>query len=132
MRFIPTRVHGAIDYLWGAALVAAPWALGFGSMWAEAMIPVAFGLGAIFYSLITEYECGAIGVLPMRWHLRIDVAAGAVLASSPWLFGFADKVWAPHAAFGLFSVAAGLLTRTSPVTRAAPPEPFRDEPRVAH
>ena len=131
MRFIPTRVHGVIDYLWGAALAGAPWALGFGSMWADSMIPLALGLGAIFYSLVTAYECGVIGVIPMRWHLAADVAGGVFLAASPWLFGFADKVWAPHVAFGLFSIAAGLLTRTVPVTAAAPPEPFRDEPTTA-
>lgn len=131
MRFIPTRVHGVIDYLWGVALVGAPWVLGFGSSRAEAMIPVALGLGAIFYSLGTEYECGVIGVLPMRWHLHADVASGLFLAASPWLFNFANIVWAPHVAFGLFSIAAGLLTRTTPVRAAAPPEPFPDEPRTA-
>lgn len=131
MRLIPTRVHGAVDYLWGTAPVGAPWVLGFGSSWAEAMIPVALGLGAIFYSLITEYECGLMGVLPMRLHLRTDVAAGLFLAASPWLFNFANIVWVPHVAFGLFSVAAGLLTRTTPVRAAAPPEPFPDEPRTA-
>jgi hypothetical protein len=124
MRFIPTAVHGVTDYLWGVALVAAPWVLGFGSMWADTVIPMALGAGAIFYSLITAYECGAVDVLPMRWHLRLDVAAGAFLAASPWLFGFARAVWLPHVAFGLFSVAAGLLTRTVPRHAPAPPEPY--------
>jgi hypothetical protein len=32
MRCIPTAVNGTIDYLWAGALIAAPWALGFGSM----------------------------------------------------------------------------------------------------
>ncbi len=29
MRFLPTRVHGVIDYLWGVALIATPWLFGF-------------------------------------------------------------------------------------------------------
>jgi hypothetical protein len=29
MRFIPTRIHGAIDYLPGLALIIAPFVLGF-------------------------------------------------------------------------------------------------------
>ncbi|WP_439629997.1 SPW repeat domain-containing protein [Gemmata sp.] len=124
MRFIPTRVHGVLDYLWGASLVAAPWAGGFGSMWAEAMVPVAIGFGAIFYSLFTEYECGVRSVIPMRMHLQLDVAAGALLAASPWLFGFAGKVWVPHVAFGLFAVAVALTTRLVPHFAPVQPEPF--------
>jgi hypothetical protein len=31
----------------------------------------------------------------------IDVASGALLALSPWLFGFADRVFCPHLIVGL-------------------------------
>jgi hypothetical protein len=34
-----------------------------------------------------------------------------VLAASPFLFGFSDWVYWPHVLFGLFSVAASLVTR---------------------
>jgi len=124
MRFVPTRVHAVIDYLWAAALIACPWALGFGSMWSEAMLPVFLGLFVIFYSLFTEYEGGALGVLPMKWHLRLDLAVGLFLAASPWLCGFARIAWVPHVAFGLLSVAAALVTRTRATSAPAPPEPF--------
>ena len=46
--------------------------------------------------------------------LVLDAAAGALLAASPWLFGFAHQVRGPHLAFGLFSVVASLITRTRP------------------
>jgi hypothetical protein len=55
VRFIPTRVHGVIDYLWSIALIA-----------------------------------------------------------SPWLFGFSGEVFWPHLLFGLFSVAASLVSRSDP------------------
>ncbi len=29
MRFLPSRVPGVIDYLWGIALFATPWLFGF-------------------------------------------------------------------------------------------------------
>ena len=124
MRLIPTRVHGVIDYLWSVALIAAPWALGFGSMWADAMDPLIVGAAAIFYTLITENEMGLRGVLPMRWHLWLDLAGGLFLAASPWLFGFAQTVWIPHVAFGMFSVAASFLTSTVPENPAVRPERF--------
>jgi hypothetical protein len=46
----------------------------------------------------------------MPVHLLLDLAGGAVLAASPWIFGFADRVFWPHVLFGLFSVVAGLTT----------------------
>ena len=57
------------------------------------------GIGLIAYSLFTNYELGVWKVAPMAVHNLIDIAAGALLAASPWIFGFADEsanVWVPH------------------------------------
>ena len=112
MRWIPTQVHGVLDYLWGALLLATPWLLGFADGRAATWTAVALALGAIVYSLLTDYELGVARVLSMRGHLALDLAGGGLLAASPWLFGFAGHVWLPHVGFGLFSVAASLMTRT--------------------
>jgi hypothetical protein len=112
MRFLPSRVHGVIDYLWGIALLATPWLFGFADVTAAKWLAVVFGVGAILYSLVTDYELGALRILPMTLHLGLDGLAGAFLAVSPWLFGFADRVFWPHLLFGLFSVVASLITRT--------------------
>jgi hypothetical protein len=112
MRFLPTRVHGVIDYLWGVALLATPWLFGFSDVAAATWLAVIFGVGAILYSLVTDYELGVFRILPMTLHLGLDGLAGAFLAASPWLFGFADRVFWPHLVFGLFSVVASLVTRT--------------------
>lgn len=114
MRFIPTRVHGVLDYLVGAVLIAAPWLLGFANGGPEQWIPVALGAGALVYSLLTNYELGVARVIPMRTHLLLDLASGALLAVSPWLFGFADRVWVPHLIFGLLEIGASLTTRGTP------------------
>ena len=115
MRFIPTKLHGIIDYLWGLSLLASPWVLGYADVPAAKWLAIVFGLGAILYSMITVYELGLLRILPMPLHLILDGAGGAFLAASPFLFGFADRVYWPHLAFGLFSVAASLITRTEPV-----------------
>jgi hypothetical protein len=112
MRFLPSRVHGVIDYLWGIALFATPWLFGFADVTAAKWLAVIFGVGAILYSLVTDYELGALRILPMTLHLGLDGLAGGFLAVSPWLFGFADRVFWPHLLFGLFSVVASLITRT--------------------
>lgn len=111
MRFIPTSIHGVIDYLWGVALFASPWVLGFSDVTEAKWVAIVFGVGAILYSVFTAYELGVLRIIPMSLHLMLDAAAGALLAASPFLLGFSDQVYVPHLLFGLFSVLASLLTR---------------------
>ena len=112
LRFRPTRVHGAIDYLWGLALIASPWLFGFATGGAAQWTAVIFGAGAILYSLVTDYELGILRVVPFPAHLALDGGAGLLLGASPWLLGFAGQTIRVHLAFGLFSVVASLVTRT--------------------
>ena len=119
MRFIPTRTHGVVDYLTGALLILAPYLLGFADGTAAQWIPQAVGAALVGASLLTDYELGVVRMIPMPVHLFLDVAAGALLAVSPWLFGFADRVLWPHLILGLLEVGAGLMTRTTPGTAAA-------------
>ena len=114
MRFVPTRVDGMADYLIGALLVLAPWLFGFADGGAETWVPVVLGAGVVLYSLLTDYELGLVRRIPMRVHLGLDLAGGAVLAASPWVFGFADRVWLPHLILGLLEIGAALTTRTTP------------------
>lgn len=114
MRFLPTRVHGIVDYVWGAALLASPWLLGFAEVPAAKWIAVVFGSGAILYSLVIAYELGLVPVLPMPLHLVLDGVAGFIPAITPWSFGFAGQVVWPFVLFGLFSVAASLVTKLQP------------------
>ena len=121
MRFVPTRLHGAVDYAWGAALLLAPRLLRLPPGSAAARTAQAAGTGAVAYAALTDYELGLVPALTMREHLALDLAGGAALAASPWLFGFADRVRRPHLAFGLFAVAASLVTRTRPEEGASLP-----------
>jgi hypothetical protein len=111
VRFIPTRVHGVIDYLAAGLLIGAPVLLGFKRKDARTWIPIALGIGTIAYSALTDYEIGVVRIIPMPVHLKLDAANGALLAASPWLFGFADEVAAPHLMFGLFEIGASLVTQ---------------------
>ncbi len=112
MRIIPTKVHGVIDYTWGALLMASPWLFNYARHEEETVVAVALGAGSIAYSLVTDYEMGAVPVLSMRTHLLIDGAAGLLLAASPWLLRFDDFVRGPHVAFGLLAVLTASLTET--------------------
>ena len=114
MRFIPTKFHAPLDYIVGAALIAAPWIFQFSEHTAATVVPIVLGIGLIAYSLFTNYELGVWKVAPMAVHNLIDIVAGGLLAASPWIFGFADEtanVWVPHLIVGLAAVFLGLFTK---------------------
>lgn len=71
------------------------------------------GVSAILYSLLTDYELGLLRVVPFSFHLGLDIGSGILLAASPWLFQFAERVWIPHVVVGLFEILAGLMTRNT-------------------
>lgn len=121
-RFIPTKVHGALDYIVAIALIFAPMIFGFASVGGAAVIiPVVLGIGLFLYSLFTKYEWGLIKVLGMPYHLIVDVIASVFLLLSPLIFGFymdAWNVWVPHVAVGIAVILVVIFSQTQPADPA--------------
>ena len=65
-------------------------------------------------ALMTDYELGASRQISMQTHLTIDLISGALLAASPWLFGFNEYVWEPHLILGILEMGAALMTKLHP------------------
>ena len=116
MQIIPTKIHGILDYLVGVLLLIAPWLFGFADGGIAQWLPIILGAGVIAYSLITDYELGVASVLSMPAHLGLDIAGGILLAVSPWLFGFADRVFWPHLLVGLIEIGTAAMTKRHPDT----------------
>jgi hypothetical protein len=117
MRFIPTRVHGAVDHVVGPALVLAPTLLRLGRTSPEGLTARAVGGVESFYSNLTDYELSVKNVVPMKVHLALDAVGGATLALVPQLTGArkrGKKHWLPHLALGAFEVGMAALTKTEP------------------
>jgi hypothetical protein len=120
IRFLPTSVHGVLDYLVGIALIAAPFLFGFAYVGGIAVyLPIVLGVGLILYSLVTKYELGVPGIrfIPMPYHLIFDFVAAALLAASPFIFGFSSKplnVWLPHLIVGITVILVVLVSQTHP------------------
>jgi len=111
---ISTKTHGALDYLVGILMVYVPWLFGFaGSGW-ETHIFVTLGIAALIYSVCTKYELGLFPLIPMKGHLALDLASGVILAASPFLFGFAERVMWPHVLFGFLEIGVALATKRAP------------------
>lgn len=117
MRFLPTKVHGVLDYLMGVLLIAAPWIFGFARGGAETWVPVILGVGVIVYSLLTDYEWGLSRSISMGTHLTLDLFSGILLAASPWLFGFHEFIYLPHLILGILEIGASLTTEKTPSVR---------------
>src|SRR3712207_5544828 len=112
MRFLSTRVHGIMDYAMGILLLASPYLFGFATGGVERMLPMILGAGMLGMSLLTRYEYGAVRMIPLRGHLAVDGLSGALLAVSPWLFGFSGMVFLPHLVLGLIELGTSLITET--------------------
>jgi hypothetical protein len=113
MQIISRKTHGVLDYLVGAVLILSPKLFGFDFGGVESRLPMILGFAALIYSVFTNYELGLLKMLPFRAHLTLDVMSGLLLAVSPWLFQFADRVWVPHVLLGLVELGAVMMTRTS-------------------
>ena len=57
-KLIPIEMHEVSDYAWGAAVIAAPFVLGYArkAPWAAA-VQVMVGLSTLLASLVTDYRC---------------------------------------------------------------------------
>lgn len=111
MSKIPRKIHGFIDYLWVAVMIALPFGLGFARVIPAAICFFIAAASTLVLSLFTNYELGIWKKLPMTFHLDMDMVLGLCLAISPWLFGFYDQVYWPHVVLGVFAIAAGLITQ---------------------
>jgi hypothetical protein len=115
MRIIPTRLHGVMDYAIGILLIASPWIFGFADESGTAKWTfIVIGAAMLLTSLMTNYELGAMKVIPMHIHLWVDAVAGIVLALSPWIFGYSNDTgangWVPALVIGLLELGTAAMS----------------------
>jgi hypothetical protein len=114
-RFIPARLHAAVDYATGPALVAAPTLLRLNGSRASALAPRVAGASTAALAALSDHDLAARRLVPMRAHLVADAVAGVALAAVPWVTGAAKngvRHWLPHALVGANEVALAFVTRT--------------------
>ena len=68
----------------------------------------------LLYSAFTDYELGVVKKIQMPIHLMLDALGGVLLAVSPWMLGFDDRVWMPHVILGAVEVLTAAITNTVP------------------
>ena len=120
---ISPGVHGILDYVLGAVLVAAPFVFGFESDTATAVCVVA-GIAELGVAMTTAWSRGIIKLIPPAAHGVIDYVFVVALIAAPYLFGFSDDGTAT--VFFLIVGVGGLALVVA--TRFVPDEPNRMAP----
>jgi hypothetical protein len=113
---IPPAVHGLLDYVLGAFLIAAPFIFSFTADAAVAVSIVA-GVLVIVLAASTAWATGLIKSVPVVVHAMMDYLLAAVLIAVPFLFAFSDDDGTATAffiAFGVFGLLYTIATRFTP------------------
>ena len=120
---ISPGVHGILDYVLGAILIAAPFVLGFDSDTATTVCVVA-GIAELGVAMTTAWSRGIIKLIPPAVHGVIDYIFVVALIAAPFIFGFSDDDTAT--AFFVIVGIGGLALVAA--TRFVPDEPNRMGP----
>lgn len=102
MKFVSPRVHGVLDYVFGALFLVAP--VLFGLTGVPRISAFVVGGALLLVSLLTRYPLGLLRVIPFPVHGGIEFIGSLALIALPWLFGFETTVIARN-----FYVATGII-----------------------
>ena len=86
---IPAFVHGILEYLGGALLIAAPFIFSFDSGGATA-VGIVGGVLMLAFTASSELRTGLIKSIPVSAHVVMDVIFAALLIASPFIFAYSD------------------------------------------
>ena len=109
---ISPRLHGTLDYVLAATLIAGPLVLHFDDDTAKVFVLVV-GAAASLLAVGTAWSRGVVRVLPPVWHGAADIGATIALIAAPFVLGFSDHGVATAfcVAVGAGGLGATLLTR---------------------
>ena len=117
MRFLPTMIHGILDYLVGLLVIVLPFALGLQR--AQQWTLIGLGLVVVLYSAVTDYEMGLMRYLRIRFHLALDAVFGLAVLLSPWLLDFPANARWPNYALGALALVLVAVTDVRAIGTAA-------------
>lgn len=108
---ISTRLHSMIDRGW--AVAASALAARVNGATSTARLLRGAASAATATSLVTNYEAGAVRVLPMKGHLAMDYALCGALLASPFFLPTSERRYAAlPVMLGAMGLMAALLSET--------------------
>jgi hypothetical protein len=117
-RPISTRAHGLIDYAWITTAEALTRMMN-GATTTARLVRRA-GVAAGFSSMVTNYEAGALRLMPMKGHLAVDAVMCTALILSPLYLPRAERRYAAIPfLLGAVGLIASALTETTSSTESS-------------
>jgi len=109
---ISPALHGTLDYLLAATLIAAPLVLHFHDETAKVVMLVLGGAATVL-AVGTNWSRSIVHVIPPAVHGVADIGATIALIIAPFVFGFSEHTLAlvVYVAVGAGGLLATLLTR---------------------
>lgn len=108
-------MHGAVEYVAAALLIAAPFLVGFDSDAATA-VSIVTGVLVLVITASSDLPTGLAKVVPVAIHAVLDVVTAVFLIASPFLFGFSgeSKPTAFAIVLGIVHLLVTIATRFLP------------------
>jgi hypothetical protein len=117
MRFLPTMIHGVLDYLVGLLVIVLPFILRLQGTQKWTLVTI--GLLVILYSALTDYEFGLVRYLRIRFHLLLDAVFGLAMLLMPWLLDFPTDARWPNYVLGVLALVLVAVTDVRAMGTAA-------------
>jgi VIT1/CCC1 family predicted Fe2+/Mn2+ transporter len=107
---VPLNLHGVLEYVLGALLIAAPFLFGFDDIGSATALSIIAGVFVLLSGASTDgFRTSLVKVIPLGAHIMLDYLLGALFIAAPFLFGFSDES-APTVFFIVLGVLALLIT----------------------
>jgi hypothetical protein len=109
-------MHALAEPFLALLLIASPWIFGYSDVDDAKALAIIVGVIMLASGAMTRWRWALAKVIPLRAHLMTDLALGALLILSPFIFGFSDEGGATRfmIIFGAIELMTALGTRWDP------------------
>jgi hypothetical protein len=119
---LSVNAHAMIEPVMAILLIVSPWLFGFDDVSDAKTVAIIIGVAMLLTGATTRWRYSLVKLIPLEVHFLMDVAIGALLVVSPWLFGFDGDGGATRffVILGVLELGAALGTRWDPQEAGAP------------
>src|SRR3954452_25398041 len=114
---ISLKAHAMIEPIAALIVILSPWIFNFDATDDAKTIAIVVGIAMLATGMATRCRYSLVKLLSLRTHFMMDLAVGAVLILSPFVFGFSDPGGPTR-----FLVIAGILELLTAVSTRWVPE----------
>jgi hypothetical protein len=95
----------------GVLIATSPWLFGFSGQYMASEIATTIGVVLLAVSFVTNYEAGAIHLLPFVAHRFTDFIIGVALLGATWHFSMGGRAGLVFTILGAIHLVITALTR---------------------